>query len=122
MHPPPQIAGRALADPAAIDVEDQLGAPLHQNGSGVDGAKHDDERKIPVLDEVVDDPALQLERRDFEQKHRDGQHHQRQLMPKAGCQDIAVDIVGDFARNARAHPPAGRPLFQAFGDLRHVHP
>ena len=105
MHPAPQIADRALADPAAIDIEDELGAALHQDGAGVDGAQADDQRKAPVLDEVVDHPALQLERHDFEQKHGDGQHHQGQLVPTARFQNIAVYVAGDFGRNARARPP-----------------
>ena len=47
--------------------------PCTQNGAGIDGAQDDDEPIVPVLDEVVDDPALQLERHDFEQKYADGQ-------------------------------------------------
>jgi hypothetical protein len=50
MHPTPQIADRALAYPAAIDVEDKLGAPLHQNRAGVDCGKGDDEPELAVLD------------------------------------------------------------------------
>jgi hypothetical protein len=45
----PQIAGGVLADPAAIDVEDELGAALHQNGTGIEGTQADDQFIIPVL-------------------------------------------------------------------------
>ena len=70
MHPASQIAGRALADPGAINIDDELDAALHQSGADIDGAELDDPPKIPVLDEIVDDPALQFERHDFEQKHQ----------------------------------------------------
>ena len=53
MHPTPQIAGRALADPAAIDVEDELAAALQQNRAEIDGAEDEDEPEIAVLDEIV---------------------------------------------------------------------
>ena len=38
VNPSTEIAGCALADPAAIDVKDELGAPLHEDGAGIDGA------------------------------------------------------------------------------------
>jgi hypothetical protein len=38
MNPASEIAGCALADPAAIDIEDELGAPLHEDDAGIYGA------------------------------------------------------------------------------------
>ena len=38
MNTSTEIAGCALADPAAIEVEDELGAPLYEDGAGIDGA------------------------------------------------------------------------------------
>src|SRR6185437_16056309 len=58
MHPAAQVAGRALTHPAAVNIEDELGAPLRQDGTGIDGGEDDDESEASVLDEVVDDPAL----------------------------------------------------------------
>src|ERR1051326_8020438 len=69
MHPAPQIADRTLADPAAIDIEDELGATLHQYGAGIDRGERHYEPVLAILDEVIDDPALQLQGHDFEQKH-----------------------------------------------------
>ena len=95
MHPAAEIADRALADPTAIDIEDELGASLHSNGAGIDGAQDDDEPILAVLDEVVDDPALQFERHDLEQEHHDGQHHQERLVPAARRQHIAEYVIRD---------------------------
>jgi hypothetical protein len=76
VHPPPQIAGGSLADPAPVDVEHELGTALHEHGAGIDRGKRDDRPILAMLDQVVDDPALQFQRHDFEQKHRDGQQHE----------------------------------------------
>ena len=46
----------------------------------------------PVLHDVVDDPALEFERHDLDQEHRDGQQDQEELMDGAGPQHIAEDI------------------------------
>src|SRR3954465_15322777 len=101
MYPATQIADRALADPTAIDIEDELGAPLQQNGAGVDRAQGNDQRKVPVFGGGVDDPGLQLERHDFEQKYGDGQHPQPQLVPAARFQNVAEYVAGHFGRTDR---------------------
>jgi hypothetical protein len=106
MHPASQIARRALADPAAIDVEDELDAPLHEDDAGIDGAQEDDEPVVPMFDEIVDDPALQFERHDFEQEYADGQQHDDQLVPSARCQNIAEDVAGHLRSTVRRRWPA----------------
>ena len=68
MHLAPEIASGALRDPAAIDIHKSLCAALQQDGAGVDSTQEDDQLKMPLLGEVVDDPALQFKRHDFEQK------------------------------------------------------
>src|SRR3954469_244009 len=124
MHPATQIADCALADPTAIDIENELGAPLQQNSAGVDRAQDNDQRKVPVLGEVVDDPALQLERHDFEQKYGDSQHHQPQLVPAARFQNVAEYVAGHFSRTDRTcWLPSRLALvaLQVFKGMRHVH-
>src|SRR3954466_12829829 len=101
MYPATQIAGCALADPTAIDIEDELGASLQQNGAGVDRAQDNDQRKVQVLGEVIDDPALQLERHDFEQKYGNGHPPQPQLVPAARFQNVAEYVAGHFGRAGR---------------------
>src|ERR1700737_264208 len=98
MNPASEIAGCALADPAAIDIEDELGAALHEDAAGIYGAQDDDEPIVPVLDEVVEDPALQLERHDLEQKYTDGKQQEEQLVPTARLQNIAEYVAGHFGR------------------------
>ena len=58
VNPSPQLALCPLADPAAIDVERQLGPALDENDAGIDRAQADHPRKWAVLDQIVDDPAL----------------------------------------------------------------
>jgi hypothetical protein len=50
---------------------------------------------MPVFDEVVNDPPLQLERYDFEQEDDNRQHRQAQLVPAAFSQYVAKDIAGN---------------------------
>jgi hypothetical protein len=45
-----------------------------------------------MLDHVIDDPALQLQRYDFEQEDGDGQRDQTQLVPTARFQNITVYV------------------------------
>ena len=58
VNPSPQLALCPLADPAAIDVQRQLGPALDENDAGIDRAQADHPRKWAVLDQIVDDPAL----------------------------------------------------------------
>jgi len=48
---------------------------------------------LPVLDQVVDHPALQFQRHDFQQEHRDGQKRQDDLMFPGRPDDIAKDAA-----------------------------
>jgi hypothetical protein len=79
-----------------------------------------------VLDEVVDDPALQLERHDLEQKYTDGQQQEKYLVPAARLQNIAEYVGGHFGRpDCTCWPPNWIALVasQVFGGgVRHVHP
>ena len=65
---PAQIPRRILADPAAIDIEAELGRTLNENGAGIGHAQHNDELKRPFFDQVVDDAALNLQWDDFEEE------------------------------------------------------
>src|SRR6516165_2781286 len=89
-----QVADGALADPAPIHVEDELGPALDEHDTGIDRAQDDDPAVGTVLDQVVDDPALQFERDDFYQKDADGQRQEQQLMRSAGRHHIAEDAAG----------------------------
>jgi hypothetical protein len=46
-----------------------------------------------MLDEVVDDAALQLQGHDLKQEHCDGQQHQKYLVQGARDQDIAQYVT-----------------------------
>ena len=92
----------ALADPAAIDVEAELGSALNEHDPGIDRAEDDHPAIGTVFDEVVDDAALQLERDDFEEKDADGQRHEQQLVCPAGRQHIAEDAARQFVRRGGA--------------------
>jgi hypothetical protein len=46
-----------------------------------------------VLDQIVDDPALQFERDDFEQKDADCQRQQQKLVETARTQHIEEDTA-----------------------------
>ena len=93
MNSPAQVAYRALADPAAINVEAELDPALHEHDTRINRAKDDDPAVRAVLDEVVDDPTLQLERSDFYEEDADGQRQEQQLMHPAGRQHIAEDAA-----------------------------
>ena len=54
-----------------------------------------------MLHEVVDDPALQLERHDLEQKYTDGQQQEKQLVQTLRFQNIAEYVAGHFGCTAR---------------------
>ena len=77
---PGAVACRAFADPAAIDVEAELDAALHERDKGIDGAELDHEAEVAVLHQVVDDAPLQLERHHLEEEGRDRQRHEAELM------------------------------------------
>ena len=53
-----------------------------------------------MLDQIIDDPALQFERDDFEQKHAYCQRHQKKLMQRARPQHIAEDVARQLARRS----------------------
>ncbi len=91
---PAQIALGALADPAAIDIEPELGRTLQENGAGIAESDQHDPAEGATLDEVVDSPPLQFERHDIEQKHDDRQQRQQRLVNRARRDDIAEDVGG----------------------------
>jgi hypothetical protein len=93
VYPPAQVADGSLADPAAIDVENELGPALGEHNTGIDRAQDNDPAVSAALDEVVDDPALQLEWGDLYQKDADRQRQKHQLMHPAGRQHIAEDAA-----------------------------
>jgi hypothetical protein len=68
-----QVAHGALADPATINVEAEFGAALDEHNTGIDRAQDNNPAVRAVLDQVVDDPALQFERDDFHKENADGQ-------------------------------------------------
>jgi len=86
---PAQIACCIFSDPTPIHIEGELCSPLHENGAGICGAKGQDKRKRPLLDEVVDPSALYLQWYDFEQKGADCQNEQRNLMSPTYGENIA---------------------------------
>ena len=94
---PAQIALRALADPAAVDIEAELRAALHEHDRGIDDRDQDDPAEGAMLHEVVDGAALQFERHDLEQKADDGEHDEQQLMLPARLEDVA-----EYASRQRA--------------------
>jgi len=129
VNPPPQVALGPLADPAAIDVQRQLGPALDENDAGIDRAQADHPRKRAVLDQIVDDPALQFERDNFEQKDADRQGQQKELVQPARPQHIAEDIGRQRSRRGGiefmdpgddAHRPKTINLLQASTRLHGV--
>ena len=71
---------------------------------------------MPVFDEVVDDPPLQLERHDFEQEDDNRQHRQAQLVPAGFSQDVTKNTAGDcncVAREACRY--RGFPRYRSCG-------
>src|SRR6516225_8452315 len=110
MDTPAQVPYSALADPPAIDIEAELGCALDEHHPGIDGAQHDHPAKRAVLDEVVDDAALQLERDDFYQKDGDGEDQEQQLMERARRQHIAKDTVRQLV--GRDSPEPADPSYQ----------
>ena len=96
MNSSTEIAGCALADPAAVEVEDEFGAALYEDCTGINGAQGNDQPILPVLDEVVDDASLQLEWHHLEQKNADGQQQQEQLVQTTCFQNIAEYVRGHF--------------------------
>ena len=54
-----------------------------------------------MLDEIVDNPALQFERDDFQQSDATRQYQQRQLMQAARGEHIAIDIARQPTRGHR---------------------
>src|SRR6516164_2448831 len=83
------------SDPAAIHIEAELGRALNKNGAGIGGAQGHDELKGSLFNEVVDDPALDLQRRRFEQEGNHRQAHQRDLVRPAYRDDIAEMVLGN---------------------------
>jgi hypothetical protein len=71
--------------------------PLNEDDTGIGGTQADDEPIFPMLDEVVDDPALQRQGHNFKEEHTDGQQHQEQLVQRARLQNIAVNVARHFA-------------------------
>jgi hypothetical protein len=80
MHPPAQIAFGPFPNPAAVDVEHKLGAALDEDHPGITGAQPDHPGIRAMLDEIIDNSALQFERHYFEQGDTSGQRHQHYLM------------------------------------------
>jgi hypothetical protein len=103
----PQIARGTLTDPAPVDVEDELGAAMHQDDARIRDAQRDHQPVLPVLHKIVDDPSLQLERHKLDQKNRHGQQQEQQLMDCAGFQNIAEQVPRQACRAAR-NPGRGR--------------
>ena len=62
-----------------------------------------------MLDQIVDDPALQFERDDFEQKDADCQRQQQKLVETARTQHIAEDTARQFSAGFSPFRASGLP-------------
>jgi hypothetical protein len=90
--PPPSCRRKsrlAFANPAAINVHGELGRALQQNRPDISAAQQHDSAIAAIFDDIVDNAALEFERHDFEQKDRDRQQHQRNLVLPTRRQDVA---------------------------------
>src|SRR6516165_3074984 len=79
VDPSAQVAYGAFTDPAAIDVENELGPALNEHDSSIDCAQDYHRAVGATLCKVVDDAALQFERDDFQEKHADSEPQEQQL-------------------------------------------
>ena len=78
--------------------------PPYHDDSGIEGAEDDDEIEDAVFDQVVNRPALQFERHDFEKEDGGGQGRQQQLMRPAYLEDIPKKAMRQFAESGSGRP------------------
>src|SRR5262249_48355829 len=79
-----------LADLAAVDIHRHLEAALRQRDDAVEDAEPDQRPKHLLADRLVDDPTLQLERDEVEQKDGRGQCSEPDLCAAADVPNIAI--------------------------------
>ena len=98
----PQVLADRLDHRAAVDIEGELQAALCEDHDEVEPAKESDRLIGALLDGVVDDSPLQLERRKLEQEDADGKQREEDLGPASCPPGIAVEV-----------PDLGEPTFAA---------
>ena len=104
-----QRAHGVLAHPAAIDVQHQLEDLLEQGDAGIGDGEPEDGLGGAVLDGVVDDPALQLERHAGQAEHAGRQHGERDLMTARAAHHVPHHrLWQDRALHPRQTPGRGR--------------
>lgn len=86
-----QLPDCILADPGAVDAHHQLDSFFGKGDARVADCEPDDRCDGALIDGVIDDPSLELERRGAQQGHDDGQRRERKLM----AQGIAADVAED---------------------------
>jgi hypothetical protein len=96
-----QDAHGLFADPAAIDVHQQLDEALGQHDACVGDGKNEHRPEIAVENGSIEDPTLHLERRRRKDEYHDGQARNPELAPCAHTAHESEECRGHAASHER---------------------